>query len=101
MVPRILTIESIRPFKISTRWTTGEVSEIDFMLILKKYENKPTSRIGQVLSAEVFTQVKLDLQSQTLFWEGLTTIRLKDGSKVPAPLDFCPDVFFENSRVVG
>jgi len=99
-LPRIISIESIRPFTVKTRWTTGELREIDFKPIIKKFENKPDSSIGKLLSFEVFEKVKLDPESRTLYWEGLISMRLKDGSLVPAPLDFCPDVLFENSRVV-
>ena len=100
MLPRIISIEKVTPFTVSTRWTTGELREIDFNEILKKYESKPDSSIGQLLKKEIFEQVKLDPESQTLYWEGLIHMRLNDGSLVPAPLDFCPDVLFEHSQVV-
>lgn len=101
MLPRIISIDKVEPFTVLTRWTTGELRLIDFNGILKKYIGKPESSIGQLLNPAVFEQVKLDPESQTLYWEGLTQMRLKDGSMVPAPLDFCPDVLFENSSVQG
>lgn len=100
MLPRIISIENVKPFTVTTRWTTGEVREIDFKPILKNFENKPDSSIGQLLRTELFNQVKLDPESQTLFWDDLIQMRLKDGTSVPAPLDFCPDVLFENSRLI-
>lgn len=100
MLPRISSIEKVSPFTIQARWTTGELREIDFGPILKKFESKPASSMGQLLRTEVFEKVKLDPVSQTLYWEGLIHMRQKDGTLVPAPLDVCPDVLFENSRLV-
>ena len=99
-LPRIISVENVIPFTIKTRWTTWELREIDLKPILKKFENRPDSSIGKILSAEVFETVNLDPESRTLYWEGLISKRLKDGNLVPAPLDFCPDILFENSRVV-
>ena len=100
MLPRITSIESVKPYTIQTRWTTGELREIDFSPILQPYKTKPDSSIGQLLRSEIFEQVKLDAETKTLYWEGLIHMRLPDGSLAPAPLDFCPDVLFENSRVI-
>jgi hypothetical protein len=100
MLPRIISIVKVLPFKVSANWNTGELREIDFLPILSPYKNKPDSSLGQLLRTEIFEKVKLDPESQTLYWEGLIKMRLQNGTFVPAPLDFCPDVLFENSRVV-
>ena len=100
MLPRISSIEKVNPFTILTRWTTGELREIDFTPILRNFENRPASSMGQLLRTEIFEKVKLDPGAQTLYWEVLIQMRLKDRTMVPAPLDFCPDVLFENSRAV-
>jgi hypothetical protein len=100
MLPRIKSIEFVKPYIIRALWTTGELREIDFNSILKPYTSKPESSIGRLLDPEIFVQAKVSPECQTICWDGLIKMRLKDGSTIPAPLDFCPDVLFENSRQI-
>ena len=70
-----------------------------FSFSYQNFEHKPDSNIGQLIQSEIFSKIKLDSESQTLYWKGLINMRLKDGPFVPAPLDFFPDILFENSTV--
>jgi hypothetical protein len=99
-LPRIQAIVSVQPLTIVARWTNGEVRCIDFSRMLAAYEDKPNSSLGKLLQPEVFCQVSLDPEMQTLRWEGLINQRKPDGSLEPAQLDICPDVLFENSHLL-
>ncbi len=98
MLPRIKSIELVKPYIIRALWTTGELREIDFHPILQPYKSRPESSMGRLLDPEIFVQAKVNPECQTIYWDGLIKMRLEDGNTIPAPLDFCPDVLFENSR---
>ncbi len=101
MLPRIISVESIKPdYQVIIRWNTGERRLINFKPILVQYADKPNSSIGQLLKPSIFESVQYDTERQSLFWNGLSHRREKDGSLSSAPLDFCPDFLFENSTVL-
>jgi hypothetical protein len=100
MLPRITLIESVQPYTIRTLWTTGETRDIDFHPLLQPYALRPESSLGRLLDPQIFERAKLDPEAQTIYWEDLIQMRLPDGNMIPAPLDFCPDVLFDNSRIV-
>jgi hypothetical protein len=95
MNPRIKEILSIKPFVIKSLWTDGQVRVTDFGKLLAEYEGNTESPFGKLLQIETFTQAKTD--GRTILWENMTKIEDYDGTLIPAPLDFCPDVLFENS----
>ncbi len=96
MLPRVKTILSVKPYKITCLWTTGEVREVDFHPYLA--ESKPQSPIARLADAKLFGEVKTD--GRTLYWDNLLTMIDYDGSHHPAPLDFDPDVMYQRSRLV-
>lgn len=98
MLPRIKSILAIEPFKVTTLWNTGEVREIDFIPLLAEYEAKPQSHFYPLLNPTEFSKVQTD--GRTLYWDNLATMRNYSGEAIPAPLDFCPDVLFANSRLI-
>jgi hypothetical protein len=97
MLPRIEKIISVEGFSIIAKWNTGEVRLIDFGPILKPYQEKKNTTLGQLSNPVVFSTVKYDPIAQTLYWDNLLTLQKPDGSTEPAPLDFCPDVLFSKS----
>ena len=101
MLPRIESIISIEGFSIITKWNTGEVRLIDFLPILHPFKEKKNSSMGKLNDPALFSKVKHDPIAKTLYWDDLLTLRNPDGSTEPAPLDFCPDVLFSRSVVLG
>jgi hypothetical protein len=100
MLPRIDSIISVEGYSVITKWNTGEVRSIDFWPILKPFQEKPASTLGKLSNPETFLKVKLDPEAKTLFWDDLLIQRNPDGSTLPAPLDFCPDVLFSRSVLI-
>ena len=97
MLPRVRTILSVEPYKITCLWNTGEVREVGFQPYI--VESKPQSPIARLADKQLFSEVKTD--GRTLYWDNLLTMIDYDGSQHPAPLDFDPDVMYEQSWLVG
>lgn len=95
MNPRVKEILSIKPFVIKSLWTDGQIRATNFGKFLAEYKGNTESLFGKLLQPETFNQAKAD--GRTIFWESMTKIEDYDGALIPAPLDFCPDVLFENS----
>lgn len=99
MLPRIRQILSVEPYKVTCLWNTGEVREIDLQPLLADSATKLNSPVNRLLDKQLFKQVKTD--GRTLYWDNLLTMVDYDGSHIPAPLDFDPDVMYEQSRLVS
>ena len=99
MNPRIKEIISINPFVISALWSNNEVRKIDFAQFLSDYFQKNDSIFHKILDERTFLKAKTD--GRTIYWEGLAQMQDYDGKIISAPLDFCPDVLFEQSVLVS
>jgi hypothetical protein len=97
MLPRVIKIIAVKPFKVVCLWNTGEIREIDFNQYLT--EAIPQSPVSKLVDDVLFTSVKTD--GRTLYWDNLLTMIDYDGSQHPAPLDFDPDVLYQRSRPVS
>ena len=97
MLPRIKSILSVEPYKVTCLWNTGEIHEVDFQTYLA--ESKPQSPVARLADKQLFNEVKTDWR--TLYWDNLLTIIDYDGSRHPAPLDFDSDVMYLNSRLMS
>ncbi|SDE71396.1 hypothetical protein SAMN04487996_106281 [Dyadobacter soli] len=95
--PRIKEILAIEPFIIKSRWTDGQVRVTDFGKFLVEYQGSRESPFGRILQPEIFIQAKTD--GRTILWDNMTEMEDYDGTVIPAPLDFCPDVLFQNSTL--
>jgi hypothetical protein len=99
MNPRVKEILSVEPFVIQSLWTDDQVRRTDFGQLLAEYTGNEESLFNKILHADVFVQAKTD--GRTIYWENITEMEDYDGSLIPAPLDFCPDVLFENSILIA
>ena len=52
----------------------------------------------KILNEKTFLLAKTD--GRTIYWDGLAEMQDADGEIISAPLDFCPDVLFEQSVLV-
>ncbi|MBY0435203.1 MAG: DUF2442 domain-containing protein [Cyclobacteriaceae bacterium] len=95
MNPRIARIVEVKPFLVTVEWTNGEVKSIDFDKFLMR-ERNVDSIFSKLFQKEIFSQVKTD--GRTLYWDALTEMIDIDGSKIAAPIDFCPDVLYNSSK---
>ncbi len=58
---------------------------------------KTAGNFSKLLNREIFAQVKTD--GRTLFLDKMASIQDYDGTIKPAPLDFYPDVLYQNSEL--
>jgi hypothetical protein len=93
--PRVKEIVSIKPFIIKVLWSDGKVRKTDFGTFLSEYFQKKESVYFKILNENAFALAKTD--GRTIYWDDMTQVRDYDGSYIPAPLDFDPDVLFEQS----
>ena len=66
-LPRITEIIKVEPFKITCRWSTGEVRVIDFELIFQEWRLADKIAEHQLLDFNVFKYVSVSEQ-KTLQW---------------------------------
>jgi hypothetical protein len=95
MNPRIARIVEVKPFLVTVEWTNGEKRSIDFDKFLMEEKNR-NSVYSRLFEKKVFSQVKTD--GRTLYWDAMTEMIDTDGSKIAAPIDFCPDVLYSFSK---
>ncbi|MEO6281754.1 MAG: hypothetical protein ABIN80_19195 [Dyadobacter sp.] len=93
--PRVREIVAVKPFIIKALWSDGKVRMTDFGIFLFEYFQKEESIYFKILNENTFSLAKTD--GRTIYWEDMTQVRDYDGSFIPAPLDFDPDVLFEQS----
>jgi len=101
LLPRIKKIISVAPYTIVCEWTSGEIRAIQMEEKLKEWANEPKSVYKRLLDKNIFTKVKLDVASKTIFWDGLIKMKGTDGTLFDAPLDLDPDVLYRMSIPVN
>lgn len=83
MIHLVKEIISIEPFKITLRFNTGEVRQVDLADKLNEWATNPQSKFAELKEYEMFKLVKLDLEFESLVWEN--------------GIDLCPDVLYKLS----
>ncbi|NIJ51086.1 hypothetical protein [Dyadobacter arcticus] len=99
MNPRIKEILSIDPFIISILWSDDKVRVIDLGEFLGEYFGKKESLFYKILQPDTFVNAKTD--GKTIYWENITKMEDYNGALIDAPLDFDPDVLFEQSELIS
>lgn len=85
----INSIIDIQPYNITVIFDNKEQRRINFESILSDF---PVLR-----NPSVFVKVTLD-DYPTLKWDGLAKMKELDGTIIPAPLDFSPDMLYTLSE---
>jgi len=87
----ISSIIDIKPYTITVLFDNNEQRKINFESILLDFPvlKKPG----------IFISATLD-DYPTLKWDGLAKMKELDGTIVPAPLDFSPDMLYQMSEKV-
>lgn len=94
---RITEILKIEPFKITCRWTTGEIRVVDFTPEFEKWEKNNSPFFLDLQDYEKFENVTvkdgtLQWYSVNVFFTGI------DGKQNSQPLDFDPDNLYKLSK---
>ena len=80
MIRTIKEIVSVEPYHLLLRFNTGELIEVDLEENLRKWSRSPDSKFRQLLNVDEFCSVRLDPESESVYW--------KNG------IDLCPDVLY-------
>jgi hypothetical protein len=83
MIHLVKEIISVEPFKITLRFNTGEVRQVNLADKLNEWASNPQSKFAELKDYEIFKQVRLDSEFETLVWEN--------------GIDLCPDVLYKLS----
>lgn len=85
---KITEILSIKPYRITAKFNTGETRTINFSSLVEKFT--------ALKDPKVFVKAKLD-DYPTISWDGLAKIRELDGTVRSCPLDFSPETLYQLS----
>jgi len=94
-------IVDVQPYRLLLKFGHGEARLVNLESTLKARATSPESAYRRLLDPAVFSQVRLDPEARTIYWEGLARCVAADGTEQPAPLDLCPDVLYEMSVPVS
>lgn len=99
-LPRITEIIKIEPFKITCRWTTGEIRVIDFDPEFEKWQKLDKTILLQLKDYEKFENVVI--KDGTLQWYSIgVSFTGLDGKLKTKPLDLDPDVLYQQSNSIS
>jgi len=97
---RITEIIKKEPYKITCRWTTGEIRVIDFYLEFEKWQKENNTNLLQLKNYETFENVTI--KDGTLQWySAKISFTGLDGKTKTQPLDIDPDNLYEKSKPIS
>lgn len=99
-LPRITEIIKIEPYKITCRWTTGEIRVIDFKTEFKNWQKSNNKMLLQLKDYSKFENVTI--KDGTLQWYSVeVSYTGTDGKIKTQPLDVDPDNLYKQSKSIS
>jgi len=99
-LPRITEIIKIEPFKITCKWSTGEILVSNFEPFFDKWQKENNLILLPLLNYENFKYVSIS-ESNTLQWVNIPVVLKNfDNTEKIFPLDICPDVIYSESKPI-
>jgi len=99
-LPRITEIIKTEPFKIISKWTTGEVLVTDFELFFNKWKKDNYILMYPLMNYNIFKYVSIS-ETKTFQWVNIPIeIKSFTGSISKMPLDICPDTIYSISKPI-
>ena len=83
MIHSVKEIVKVEPYKITLKFSTGEVLIVDLTEKIQEWGSSPNSKFGELKKHEVFSQVKLDREFGSLMWDN--------------GIDLCPNMLYDLS----
>jgi hypothetical protein len=77
----IIDIIHIEPFKLTLKFESGEIRNVDLQKKLIEWGGNPKSKFADLKEPKNFLKVKIDPEFQSLVWDN--------------GIDLCPDFLFE------
>ncbi len=97
---RITEIIKIEPFKITCRWTTGEIRVIDFTNEFEKWKKNNSPFLTELVNYEKFQNVTV--KDGTLLWYSVNVFFTGlDGKQNHQPLDIDPESLYSLSKPIS
>jgi hypothetical protein len=97
----IKNIVDIQPYTLTVLFNNNEIRTIDFKKKLIDKATSPDNPIIKLLDKNIFYQVEIDKEFETICWRNLLPIRTKDGIEKKGNYDFCPNMLYEISEACG
>ena len=99
-IPRITEIIKIEPFKITCRWTTGEIRINDFE---KEFENRLNTGKAVLLQLKEYEKFEnVIIKDGTLQWYSISvSFKGLTGKILTQPLDLDPDNLYQQSKSIS
>jgi hypothetical protein len=91
---------SVRPYRLTLLFDTGEVRAVDLESFLRAKAGTPQRAYRNLLDPATFCHARLDPESRTVCWDGLAREITGEGTDQPGPLDLCPDVLYRLSTIL-
>lgn len=102
-LPRITEIIKVEPFKVTVRWTTGEIRVIDFEQLFQQWDVQPDEPEAALFNYDTFKYVSV-ADGKTLHWVNVPLQHVTFNGDTPekqvGALSFDPDVLYEASRPI-
>lgn len=102
-LPRITEIIKVEPFKVTVRWTTGEIRVVDFEQLLRQWNVQSDDMEAALTDYETFRYVSVG-EDRTLRWVNVLVDHLAFDNdtavKKSSPLSFDPDVLYQTSKPI-
>lgn len=100
-LPRITEILKVEPFKVTCRWTTGEIRVVDFEELLNRWQVEEAAPEFLLRDFGTFRYVSVG-EGRTLQWVNVPVRHRafdEEGhvSETESPLAFDPDVLYAES----
>jgi hypothetical protein len=86
MIHSIKEILNIEPFRLTVKFNTEEIRQIDLSEKLNEWGSTPNSKFAELKDPTTFKKVKLDKDFETVVWEN--------------GIDLCPDVLYNLSQEI-
>lgn len=86
MIYLITELISVEPYKLTLKFNTGEIRQVDLEAKLKEWGASPSSKFARLKQPDYFKKVKLDPDFNSIVWEN--------------GIDLCPDVLYEMSSEI-
>jgi hypothetical protein len=83
MIHLITELIAVEPYKLTLKFNTGEIRQVDLEAKLNEWATDPKSKFAELKALEYFKSVKLDPDFNSLVWEN--------------GIDLCPDVVYDLS----
>lgn len=87
MIHLITELISAEPYKLTLKFNTGEIRQVDLEAKLNEWASNPKSIFAELKDPEYFKKVKLDPDFNSVVWEN--------------GIDLCPDVLYNMSSEVN